>query len=529
VLKSNYHFIEISKKSTMKVLITILFFFLTINLSAQQAILLKDGIIIDGIGNPAKTGQNVLIENGIITKIGLGFGLPDNTKVIDCEGKSILPGLINMHGHMYGNTGGKIENIFDAYPPLYLAGGITTVFSPGEYDPEGSIELRSKIKNKEINGPNYLTAGPYFDYDPSQIGWINGSSDEKGTLSKFKQWKNKIDAVKVYTRIKEKQFKTIIKAARKEGLFVTGHLSSISAIDAINMGINGLEHGIYGMSELSGKELSYNDTNCKLAELNVNDNLVVNLIDTIVENGVYIDPTIVVFESVFPDFKPVTDDWMDYLSTKAQKNYKKRRANLNHDNLRCEKKAVQKQKEFVKVLFDKGGQIVTGTDPVAINLIPGYGLHREIENLVKSGIPNLQAIKAATFNGAQAIRQDKSIGSIEVGKRADLVVVKGNPAINIKDIGNTELILKEGEIYFPDDLRQSVKGLIGGFTNSALLKKALNAFTDIEKYTQGMTHEDFIADYKTIDAVILKIIIIGDVAGQLPATIKNKESIRYGS
>lgn len=512
--------------------LTILLLFFTINLSAQkaeteQAILLKSANIIDGKGNPVNKGLQILIVGDKIKKIGKKIKTPEGAKIIDCTGKTILPGLIDMHAHMYGNTGGRIEDMFDAYPPLYLAGGITTAFSPGEFDPMGSVNLREKLKNEDIIGPNYLTAGPYFDHDPSQVYWMDGDATQEKTISKFKQWKDKIDAVKIYSSIKEDQFRSVIREAKKEGLFVTGHLSSISAIAAVDMGINGLEHGIFGMSEFWPEGAEYDEMNCKLAELNIEDSVVTNLIDAIIKRGVYIDPTIVIFESLFPDFEPVTEDWMDYLSQKTQERYKRYFLNQESKNLACEQKAVQKQKEFIKALYDKGGLIVTGTDPVIVSLTPGYGLHREIENLVDLGIPPLQALKAATFNGALALRQNKIIGSVEEGKRADLVVVNGNPAEDIKDVGNTYLVIKSGEIYAPDSLRESAKGLIGGVKYSVMLDKAYEAFSEIEKYTEGLKYEDYISDKRTIDAVVLKLIIIGDIATQLPKSLKEKSSPGY--
>ena len=112
-------------------------------------------------------------------------------------------------------------------------------------------------------------------------------------------------------------------------------------------------------------------------------------------------------------------------------------------------------------MHDKGGLIVTGTDPVIPILLPGYSLHRELENLVNAGLTPLEAIQAATLNSAIATRLDAEKGSIAPGKIADLVIVDGNPDINITDIGNTVMVFKYGVPYTPELLRKSVEGLIG--------------------------------------------------------------------
>lgn len=427
----------------------------------EEIILLKAANIIDGKGNPVSKNQDILIVGTTIQEIGRNINIPEDAKVIDCTGKTVLPGLNDMHAHMYGNTGGRIENMFEAYPPLYLAGGVTTAFSPGEFDPTGAVILKERIKKGEISGPHYLTAGPYFDSDDTKLNWIDGNANQAETISKFKQWKNKIDGVKVYTSISEDQFKALVKEAQKAGLFITGHLTSLSASKAIELGINGLEHGVFGMSEFWAKGDSYAEVNCKIAKLDVESELVSDLMDAIIDNKIYTDPTIVIFETLLPDFKPVSEEWWYYIDINTRLKIEKRAEIYPNSNETCDRKAIEKQKVFVKALYDKGGIIVTGTDPVSVKLIPGYGLHREIKILTETGIPNLQAIKAATYNGAVALRMDQIIGSVEVGKRADLVIVNGDPSDTIEDIGNTELVIKGGEVFYPNELRESVKGLIG--------------------------------------------------------------------
>jgi enamidase len=127
----------------------------------------------------------------------------------------------------------------------------------------------------------------------------------------------------------------------------------------------------------------------------------------------------------------------------------------------CLEEALERQSQFVKAVHDQGGLIVAGTDPVLPILLPGYSLHRELQNLVKAGLSPLEAIRAATLNAAIATQLDSQKGTIAAGKVADLVVVEGNPDDDITAIGNTVLVFKAGIPYLPEALRKSVEGQIG--------------------------------------------------------------------
>jgi len=282
-------------------------------------------------------------------------------------------------------------------------------------------------------------------------------------LEKFNQWKDRIDYVKFYTRTTEAEFIAVLKAARKAGIPTTGHLDSITAARAVELGIGGLEHGIFAMSELIPKSEKSQNRFCALADLDLNSLLVENLISAIVKKRVAIDPTIVVYQSLHPDFEPVTADWLKYFSAEAQAYQTKLRgtpAKRNPVTDECLRRAIQNQLRFVKKVYDRGGIIIAGTDPVIVTLTPGYGLHRELKNFVAAGLTPVEAIKAATLVAATVLRREKDLGSIERGKFADLVVVAGNPATRIEDVGNTEIVFKNGVQYEPAALRKSAEGQI---------------------------------------------------------------------
>jgi len=442
-------------------------FHLVVNQAEAQdrVVALVGGAVIDGTGKAPQANCTVLIRGERIAAVGPKVQIPKGATVVNVAGKTIIPGLVDMHGHMYARATPEMRSQFEAYPPLYLAGGVTTVRSPGDFDPEGMVALRERIKRGEATGPRIFTAGPYFDNDPSQVLWIKGVKTPEEALDQFNRWKDRIDYVKFYTRITEPEFRAVMDAARKAGIPTTGHLGSITATRAVELGINGLEHGIFAMSELS--KANSQGGACALGDLDLNSPVVENLVASIVKNRVAIDPTVVVFQLSPPIFEPVTPDWLKYLSAEAQAHQTRLLSTVasgaasgNPAAAECQRRALQSQLRFIKKVHDRGGILITGTDPVSPRLIPGYGLHRELKNFVDAGLTPVAAIKAATLNAAIALRREKEMGTIQPGKLADMVVIGGDPATRIEDIGKTEMVIKGGVQYDPAALRKSAEGQV---------------------------------------------------------------------
>jgi imidazolonepropionase-like amidohydrolase len=438
----------------------------------ERVVALVGGAVIDGAGNAPQAGCAVLIQGDRIAAVGPKIQIPKGATVISVAGKTIIPGLVDMHGHMYARATPDMRSQFDSYPLLYLAGGVTTVRSPGDFDPEGMVALRERINRGEATGPRIYTAGPYFDNDPSQVTWIKGVKTPEEALAQFDRWKDRIDYVKFYTRITEPEFRIVVEAARKAGIPTTGHLGSITATRAIELGINGLEHGIFAMSELSKANPQTAQVSrggaCALGDLDLDSPLVENLVASIVKNRVVIDPTVVVFQLSPPIFEPVTSDWLKYLSADAQAHQTKLLSIATATSssgegaaaIECQRRSLQSQLGFIKKVHDRGGILTTGTDPVSPRLIPGFGLHRELKNFVAAGLTPVEAIRAATLNAAIALRREKEMGTIQPGKLADLVVIAGDPASRIEDIGKAEMIFKGGVRYDPATLRKFAEGQV---------------------------------------------------------------------
>lgn len=432
----------------------------------ERLIALVGGQLIDGTGRPPIVDATVLIAGKRIIRVGQGIAVPEGAEVIDVRGKTILPGLVDFHGHLYARATPEMRSQFEAYPKLYLAGGVTTVRTPGDFDPAGTVQLREQIAHGEVIGPRVFTAGPYFDHAPSSVQWIVGIESVETALAKFDEWRDQIDEVKVYTRIREDEFSALADAAHAAGLPIAAHLGSITATRAIELGIDRLEHAIFAMPELYGgpeNEQIGDAALAALAALDLDGPLVQGLIEQIVANNVTICPTTTVFQLDAPGFLPVIPDWERYFSPAAVIRQREMLAMFTgtgpeRSELICG--ALRKQAGFVKRLHDAGATVIPGTDPVAPLLVPGYGLHLELKNFVEAGISPLATIKAATLDAARALRADHEFGSVERGKLADLVVVDGDPAQRIEDIGRVSLVMAEGVVHDPAELRRAAEGAL---------------------------------------------------------------------
>jgi hypothetical protein len=417
-------------------------------------IFIRNAIIIDGTGKGTLHGYDIFIEEGIIKKIGVGLKVRGKVKVIDASGKTVIPGLIDMHGHMYaiGHTQ------LDAYPALYIAGGVTTVFSPGEMEPEVTFKLKEQISGGERIGPDILSAGPYFDTDPSTVSWMPVIKDTATITELFEKWRGQMDGIKIYSKISREHFDFVMRKAKQYHLMVTGHLGTLSTRYAIENGISGLEHALLGVNDFGSDPNEISKHSCHIANLDLTREDVMSLVQLIVSKKVYIDPTLVILESFSSTFKPIVKDLDYFLDDNAAKVQKIHDQWLQTQFANtCQDQQFRKQLEFCKILFDRGGILVAGTDPVSAHVLPGFGIKRELILFMQAGIPLEQTIKIATMNAATALGISEKTGSIAVGKNADLSIIGGDVSKRSDYLYDTELTLKRGTIYDSKALLESVR------------------------------------------------------------------------
>jgi imidazolonepropionase-like amidohydrolase len=420
--------------------------------------------LIDGTGAAPRDGCIVLLRGDRIAAVGPGVRVPDGATVVDGSGGTLLPGLFDTHGHCF-TVDGKEQ--YDAYPLLFLAGGVTTTFSPGEKDPDGAFALRDRLQRGEQIGARLLSAGPYFEHGQGELPWLRGFADRDEALAWLERYGPRMDGLKLLMQVGEADAAAILADAHRRGIRVTGHLGELTATRAIELGIDRLEHGLFAMSEFAPWQVRGLDEWIakfrRIAELDLDSAPVQQLVDAIVARGVALSATTASFELWTKDYVPVTPDWEKYLAPelrRAQKGFLLRMQQLPDEQARWFAAGVRKQLEFLKLVHDRGGIVVTGTDPGGKLLIPGFALHRELKLLVDAGFTPLAAIRAATLHSARTLGVADRLGTIEPGKLADLVLVDGDPAADITAIGRTRRVWLAGAAHDPADLRRKAEGRI---------------------------------------------------------------------
>jgi imidazolonepropionase-like amidohydrolase len=270
---------------------------------------------------------------------------------------------------------------------------------------------------------------------------------------------------KAYMNITRAALGAAIDAAHKRGLKITAHLCSVTYAEAADLGIDNLEHGFLAATDFVTDKQP--DT-CPgqgrgqqtVADLDPNGEPFKALVKKLVEKKVALTSTLTVFETYTPGrpLPPGLDALTPQLKEQFEKNHARTAQNAKSTYIALFPKALALERAFVKA----GGLLIAGTDPTGGGgVIPGYSNQRQIELLVEAGFSPLEAIAIGTFNGAKYLGRDTRIGSIAVGKQADLVVIAGDPSTTIADVRTVETVFKQGVGFDPVKLVDSVKGRVG--------------------------------------------------------------------
>ena len=437
--------------------------------------------VIDGTGAPAREDQIVLISKGKIQSVSSAAStdIPKDAQVLDLHGDSVIPGLVGMHDHMFYPVGpGLFGEMAFSFPPLYLAGGVTTIRTTGSLEPYTDLELKKKIDAGEMPGPKIHVTGPYLEGAGSwavQMHQLTGPEDATRMVN---YWLDEgVDNFKAYMFITPEELSAAVTAAHKRGAKVTRHLCSIGFRQAADLGIDDLEHGLFVDTEFFPwkKPNECVDTPKDpgfMATLDVNSGPLHDMILYLVQKHVAVTSTLPVFEmGSFSGRPAIQQRVLDALSPDARTAWLNNRVRSSDDAaIRKEfgtdtspwPAAYKKELEFEYAFAKAGGLLLAGEDPTGMGgVLAGFGDQREVELLVEAGFTPLEAIHIATANGAQFLGEADRIGTIAAGKQADLVVIQGDPSQKIEDIEKVEIVFKDGIGYDAAKLIDSVRGSVG--------------------------------------------------------------------
>ena len=436
----------------------------------------KNALLIDGTGSAVKPHQTVIIINGKINWIGddTKAVIPKVAKTIDLNGKTLMPGLVMLHEHMYISAHSMetrqavVHQLPATFPRLYLAAGATTIRTAGNIEPYSDMNLKKDIDAGKIPGPSIEVTAPYMEGNQSVFQQMNKLDKPEDAVSFVNYWADQgFTSFKGYMFIDKPTLKAAIDAVHKRKLKITAHLCAVTYREAAEMGIDQLEHGFFASTDFV-KDKKENqcppDEDESIANLNFESDSVKNLLQFLINKKTIITSTLAVLEGFNTTQPAPSSELLSYFSPDSRDFYLKLFARIKSAKAPSDDdKVFVNNAKMEKMFYEMGGLLTVGTDPTGNGgTIAGFGSWRAIELLVEAdGFTPLEAIKISTLNGAIALGFDKTIGTIEAGKSADLLIIDGDPSKNISDIRKVQFVFRNGIGYNSRKLFESVKGRVG--------------------------------------------------------------------
>jgi imidazolonepropionase-like amidohydrolase len=415
--------------------------------------LIRNARIFDSEAATLGPASDVLLRNGRIEAISdTGNAQTGAQQVIDAGGRVLLPGLYDMHGHIGQWDGG-----------LHLAAGVTTVRDMGN-DNATLQQLMANERAGKIMSPSVVAAG--FIEGESPMSARNGFviKDLAGA-KRAVDWyaKNGYPQIKIYNSFPKEILRETVSYAHSLDIRVSGHIPVfLRAQDAIDAGYDEIQHINQVLLNFLVDEKT--DTRTlerfylpakRVADLDFNSKPVQDFIATLAKNQIAIDPTLATFDFIrhrAGEMSQVYGAIADHMPPDVQRGLRVAEFDIPDDDTAARyNKSYDKMVDFVGRMYKAGVPILAGTDALA-----GFTLQRELELYVKAGITPAQVLQIATWNGAKYSRTLEDRGSIAVGKRADIILVDGDPTKNISDIRKVALVIKNGTAYAPSEVYEAL-------------------------------------------------------------------------
>jgi len=418
----------------------------------DEILVISHVTVIDVTGGPSKSDINVIITGDKITQIGPSdkTPAPQGAHVVDGSGKFLIPGLWDMHVHWYN----------EAFLPLFTANGVTGVRQMFGFPMH--LQWRKDLEKGSLAGPRMSLASPIVDGPhpvwPDSIS-VHNEAEGRQTVKKVKQWG--ADFVKVYSLLPRDAYFGIADESKKEGIPFAGHVPfSVSAAEASDAGQKSIEHltGVLlacsrNEDALRNELVSENTPAARMrADLKAldsyDDKKAAALFQKFVQNGTWQCPTLTVLRSsaYLDDNRFTSDGRIRYMPMPIRNRWIQRADNVNR-NFGDARKVLQKEVQIVGAMRRANVQFLAGTDTGNPFCFPGFSLHDELTLLVIAGLTPIEALRAATLNPAKYLGMDQTLGTIETGKLADLVLLDADPLQDIKNTQKIESVIENGRLY----------------------------------------------------------------------------------
>jgi len=421
--------------------------------------------VVDGTGNAPLANATIVIRDGVIEAVGVDVDIPAGAEVLNLTGHTVIPGIVGLHDHTFYTTAGRRIQATETAPKLYLGSGVTTIRTTGSYHPYSELNLKRAVDAGELPGPRVHVTGPYLTGGVSSYMTIVNDPEEARRVVGY--WADEgATWFKVYTRISRAELAAVIDEAHRRGLKVTGHICSVSFREAVELGIDNLEHGLFTNSDYAADkqpdECPQNLT-ASLLDVDLDGPEVQATFRDMIDHDVAMTSTVAIYETFVPNRPPLDQRMLDLMAPEAREEYLATRAEIAATaDSSAWPELFERAQAYERAFVAAGGLLAAGVDPTGIGgALAGLGDQRNLELLVEAGFTPVEAIQIMTANGAKVLGEYDRYGSIEPGKLAELVVIDGDPVARPAEIRNVTLVFKDGLGYDAPKLVESTKGIVG--------------------------------------------------------------------
>jgi imidazolonepropionase-like amidohydrolase len=445
-------------KNILFVLILILFSFTAMQ---AQTVAFTNVNVIPMDKERVLENQTVLVRDGFIVEIGKKVKIPKEAQVIDGRGKYLIPGLVDMHTHLLSDGDEYPDSIAEDELRVMVANGVTTIrFMIGT--PE-QLVLRAKSAKGEIVAPTIYSASPHLTgREQGNDFVVNTEEEAREAVRKSKA--AGYDFIKITTFIKAEVYEAAVDEAAKQNIRVVGHADSrfvtlaraLKARQQIEH-LDGYMEAIMTDNAPNRDSVSdlyiYNPKNWESLDY-IDEKKIAEIAKQTVASNPYVDPTQHFMKNTFglprseesiraqPDFK--------FYPKAVQEgffNFYKRNRFINQVSYEKRARWIQLREKIIKAIYDAGGKIMTGSDTPEFLWLYGFTMHREMKALSDAGLSNYAVLEAATKNPSMFFGTLDKVGTIEKGRRADLVLLDANPLENISNTEKRAGVMLKGKYY----------------------------------------------------------------------------------
>ena len=429
--------------------------------------------VVDGTGARPARDMTVLVRGGRIAELGPArrVKVPAGTTVIDGAGKTLLPGFVMVHEHYFypSPKGGEYEEYPYSFSRLYLAGGTTTLRTAGSMAPYGDLNTARAIAAGTQPGPDMDVTAPYIE-GARLLSAKMARMDSPAQATRFVDYwaAEGATSFKAYNYLTRAELKAAIDAAHAHGLKLTGHLCSVTLSEAADLGIDDIEHSFAAATDfVKDKQPDVCPASTVVLDglnaLDPDGPEVGALIRKLIDRKVALTSTLTVFETFTAGRPKAPEAALQLLTPPLRESYEtawtRTQASPRGEVYR---QFLPKLMRMEKRFREAGGLLLAGTDPTGYGgVIPGWSGRRQVQLLVQGGFSFPDALRIATLDGAKFLGRDKDVGSISVGKRADLILVEGDPAADPAALDRMPLVFKAGVGYRTQAIFDELKGVIG--------------------------------------------------------------------